>query len=94
MTLRSLCAPIITIHWHSCLSNRFFLLCCPLLVPQMVEGLLPPDPVTEKKSVKHLERDVALTPPAVTVLPDRINESDKVTVFVPEMTNELKSIRS
>jgi hypothetical protein len=60
----------------------------------MVEGLLPPDPVTEKKSVIHLVREVAAAPPAITVLPETIKESESVTVFGPEMTKELKSILS
>ena len=72
-----------------------YLLCCPVLVPQMTGGTLPPGPVTENESVRHCVAVETITPfPVIVGTPLASEYADVVIVLGPAITKELKSIRS
>jgi hypothetical protein len=62
------------------------------LVPQITGGVVPPDPVTLKVSVRHSVAVDDSTPAAVVTDPPVTMKFPVVTVLGPAMTNVLMSI--
>ena len=72
-----------------------YLPCCPVFVPQITGGTLPPGPVRENVSVRQLLAKVTGMAPTArgTILPP-ISVATLVAMVVgPAMTKVLKSIR-
>ncbi len=68
------------------------LLCSPVLVPQMVGGLMPPPPlVTEKVSVKHWVATPTFWVPAASITPPLSVVTEDVDVEGPAMVKLTKS---